>query len=208
DLPADLRWLHESGAVTLEQLASLHDQLGVTSLGDLTAAVAEQAVRSVPGCDETAERAVAAALGDIRRAVPRIPLGRAFGLAEPILAELRSIPEIEWALPAGSLRRAQDSVGDIELIAASTDPAEAIETIARSPHFDRVLHQSERQLYVLANRTQIGMRFPEPRNAGAMLLRLTGSTAHVAALRARAAARGWRLATAGLHDPDGAFHPA
>ena len=33
DLPADLRWLYESGAVTLEQLALLHDQLGAIHAG-------------------------------------------------------------------------------------------------------------------------------------------------------------------------------
>ena len=32
DLPADLRWLYESGAVTLEQLAALHASCGVTSI--------------------------------------------------------------------------------------------------------------------------------------------------------------------------------
>ena len=39
DLPADLRWLFESGAVTLEQLASIHKALGITSNADLAAAV-------------------------------------------------------------------------------------------------------------------------------------------------------------------------
>jgi hypothetical protein len=31
DLPGDLRWLYESGAVTIEQLADLHRALGVTT---------------------------------------------------------------------------------------------------------------------------------------------------------------------------------
>ena len=36
DLPVDLRWLFESGAVTIEQLAALHAALGVTILLSLT----------------------------------------------------------------------------------------------------------------------------------------------------------------------------
>ena len=55
DLPADLRWLFESGAVSLEQLALLHEQRGVTALADLAAAVDEQTIRSVDGLDETVE---------------------------------------------------------------------------------------------------------------------------------------------------------
>ncbi len=51
DLPADLRWLFESGAVTIEQLAALHLALGATSVGDLGAAVADRAVQAVAGLE-------------------------------------------------------------------------------------------------------------------------------------------------------------
>ena len=44
DLPADLRWLFESGAVTLEQLTAIYRSRGATSVADLAAAVAEGAL--------------------------------------------------------------------------------------------------------------------------------------------------------------------
>ena len=47
--------------------------------------------------------------------------GRALATIEPILDYLRALPGIEWALPVGSLRRGQDTVGDIEILATSTD---------------------------------------------------------------------------------------
>jgi DNA polymerase (family 10) len=55
---------------------------------------------------------------------------------------------------------------------------------------------------------QIGLRIPEPANAGATLLYLTGSTRHFEALRAHAATSGWRLTPSGLYASDGAFRPA
>ena len=64
DLPADLRWLFESGAVTVKQLAALHQALGVTTAGDLAAAVADHAVRDVEGLDGPGEEAIARALPD------------------------------------------------------------------------------------------------------------------------------------------------
>jgi DNA polymerase (family 10) len=208
DLPADLRWLYESGAVTLEQLALLHDRLGATAVADLSAAIDDGTLRSVRGLDDTVEPAVAAALHDLRHAVPRIPLGRAFGLADPLLAHLRSLPGIEWALPVGSLRRGQDTVGDIELVAAAGDPSAAIAAIFRLPDVDRWLYKSARRLYLLSNRIQIGMRFPEPGNAGSTLLHLTGSAAHFHGLRARASERGWRLTAEGLHTSGGTLRTA
>src|SRR5205085_12198966 len=41
DLPADLRWLYESGAVTLDELAALHRSSGATSIADIAAGLAE-----------------------------------------------------------------------------------------------------------------------------------------------------------------------
>ena len=208
DLPADLRWLFESGAVTIEQLATLHGALGVTTIADLAAAVEQQAVQRVPGLDAAIERAVIDALGGLRAAIPRIPLGLAMAIADPILDHLRSFAGIEWAVPAGSLRRGQDTVGDIEVIAAAVDPAAAIEALPDFSGVVRPLQRSSRRLYLLLDRAQVGIRFPEPAKAGAMLLHLTGSAAHFDQLRARAAERGWRLDPEGLHAPDGALKMA
>ncbi|HEY1913838.1 MAG TPA: hypothetical protein VGG73_23130, partial [Vicinamibacterales bacterium] len=116
DLPADLRWLYESGAVTIEQLGALHVGLGATSGTDLAAAVAEHRIKSLPGLDAAAEEAIAAALPGLRTHIPRIALGRAVAIVEPILEHLREVTGVAWALPAGSLRRGQDMVGDIEIV--------------------------------------------------------------------------------------------
>ncbi len=44
DLPADLRWLFESGAVTLPQLAAIHQRVGATSAADIAAARIRSAI--------------------------------------------------------------------------------------------------------------------------------------------------------------------
>jgi DNA polymerase (family 10) len=208
DLPADLRWLYESAAVSLEQLALLYEQRDVTALADLTAAIDEQAIRSVAGLDETVEQAVAAALPNLRIAISRIPLGRAVSLVDPVVSHLRSLPGIEWALPAGPLRRAEDMVSDIEVVAAASDPSSAVDTIVGLPEVDRLLLKSPRRVYLLMNRTQIGVRFPKPDNAGSTLLYLTGSAGHFNLLRERASDRGWRLTSGGLHEPNGVLRAA
>ena len=208
DLPADLRWLFESGAVTVEQLAALHQTLGVTSAADLAAAVREHAIRSIPGLSDTVETAVQAALPALRKTVPRITLGRAIGIADPILERLRATPGVAWALPAGSLRRGQETVGDIELVAAASDASSAIDDLVHLPDVVRCLHRSARRLYLRLERVQVGVRFPEPSNAGAALLNATGSAAHVAALASRAEATGWRLQADGLYSPDGTLRPS
>jgi DNA polymerase (family 10) len=208
DLPADLRWLFESGAVTMEQLAALHGALGVTSAADLGAAVHDRAVRAVTGLDEAVEEAIGQALPALRAAIPRIALGRAMGIAEPILDRLRALSGVQWALPAGSLRRGQETVGDIELVAATVDPSSAIEDLSHLPEVVRLLHRSPQRVYLLLDRVQVGVRLPEPENAGAILLHATGSIGHLAGLRAHAAEMGWRLTGDGLYALDATPHPS
>ena len=207
DLPADLRWLFESGAVTIEQLATVHRELGVTSGADLGEAVREQRLRGLPGFTADVEAAVSSALPALRARIPRIPLGRAVDVAEMVLEPLRAAGAA-WAVPVGSLRRGQDMVGDIEILAPSDAPGAVIDTLLSLPTSSHVLHRSERRLYLLTDRAQIGVRLPSPATAGADLLYLTGSTAHFAGLQAHAAAQGLTLKADGLHASDGTVMPA
>jgi len=200
DLPADLRWLFESGAVTLPQLAAIHRATGATSAADIGAAIEDGSLRSIPGLDEATEKAVAAALPTLRAAIPRIPLGRAITIADPIVETLTNTPGIEWALPAGSLRRAQDTVGDLEIVASTSDPSAAIEHLSHHPDAGRVLHRSDRRIYLLFDRAQLGVRFPDPARAASVLWRLTGSVAHVTAIARLARQRGVDIAAAATEE--------
>lgn len=199
DIPADLRWLYESGAVTLPQLAAMHERLGVASAADLAAAAREGRIAPLLGSE--VEAAVAAALPAVRARVPRVALGRAFATAEPLLAELRALSSVRWAEPAGSLRRGEDLIGDIELVVSSDAPAEVIDRFLACVEGARSLHRSERQAFVIADRLQIGVRIVAPARAGAALLHATGSADHLDALRARAESRGWWLSSDGLASP-------
>jgi DNA polymerase (family X) len=208
DLPADLRWLFESGAVTLEQLAAIYRSRAATSVADLAAAVADGALGVIDGVGPEVERAVGAALPLLRVSIPRIPLGRATLIVEPFLAALRASAGISWAYPVGSLRRGQDTVGDIEIVASCADPAPIVGQLLSIGDEGRCLHRSDRRTYILSDRAQVGIRLPAPENAGAELLYLSGSPAHFALVQKFAAERGWQLKPGGLFGPDGQLRPA
>ncbi len=203
DLPPDLRWLYESDAVTLDQLASIHRVLNVTTVADIAAALMEGTLRTVPGISPGVENAIATALPGLRATVPRIPLGRAVAIADPILEVLRSVPDVPWASAAGSLRRGQDMVGDIELVAAAERPDAAMDALMQTPDAAQYLHRGPRRLHLLVDRVHVAVRLPEPETSAATLLYLTGSPAHFNVLRARADAMRLRLTSKGLHDANG-----
>jgi DNA polymerase (family 10) len=207
DLPADLRWLYESDAVSIEQLAAIHRALGLTSLTDLTLATDLHEVRALAGMSESVEAAIRTALPSLRANLPRIPLGRAADVADPLLIQLKATPGVAWTSTAGSLRRGQDTVGDVELVAAADNPDAAIDALAQLPEVSRCLHRGSRRLYLLFERVQVGVRFPTERSAPATLLMLTGNRTHTTALRSIADNAGLRLTVDGLFGADGAQLP-
>jgi DNA polymerase (family 10) len=198
DLPADLRWLFESGAVTIEQLAALHAALGVATATDVTAELRRKTIRGVSGLDEATETAIATAMPALRSTIARIPLGRALSIAQPVLMRLHDAPGFTSAEPVGSLRRGQELVGDIEIVAPVDDASAAIEFLLAMPDIATVLQRGPRRAYFLIDRVQIGVRCPAPSEAGAALLHLTGSAAHIEKLGAFASGKGFTLEPEGL----------
>ena len=204
DLPADLRWLFESGAVSLAQLAQLHAATDVTTVADLVDLLRHGTLRQLPEFGTTVEATLAHALPRLRQALPRLTLGRATAVSESILDIIRSHPGVAWAEHSGSLRRGQETVGDIEIVVSFDGaPTELFDAIVDGGLISRCLHRSARRLYVLIDSTQVGIRIAEPSVAGATLLYLTGSHAHIDELQARAKRRGWSLGLSGLDRGDG-----
>ena len=92
DLPGDLRWLYESGAVTIEQLAAIHRALGSTSAADLAAARrASSGSARFPASTPTSRPRSRAALPTLRaHDSARAARPRATAVAEPVLERLRA----------------------------------------------------------------------------------------------------------------------
>ena len=205
ELPTDLRWLYESGAVTLPQLAALYDKLDIVSAADIIDEARRGRIAKVTGVDAAVEQAIAAALPRLRSNVRPIPLGRAVALAEPLVNVLRTLPNVDWAEPIGSLRRGQDLVGDVEIVASTSDPAAVLSWIGSLDEIESTRLRSAHRIYVTINRTQVGIRCPEQSAAAAALLHLTGTFSHLDQLRRLAEHKGLLLDHDGLSRADHRF---
>jgi DNA polymerase (family 10) len=134
---------------------------------------------------------------------PRIPLGRAHVLASSIIKELRNTGVAPDVLTtAGSLRRFSPDVGDVALFA--TARRDARETLLRAfttlPSTQRVVALGAAGATIITSRGSVTLHVSEPSRAGAALVWLTGSIAHVHALAALAAERGLRFTAGSLTD--------
>jgi DNA polymerase (family 10) len=200
-LPIDLHALTRVEGVGPKTAKLLYDTLGVRSLADLEAAARDGKVRAVKGLGAKTEEKILRGLAETRGVEGRMLLGLALPRAESLIATLRKTGLFERLECAGSLRRGRETIGDLDLLAVSADPARASDAFVELPDVAEVLaHGEARSSVRLDNRMQVDLRIVPAESFGAALQYFTGSKAHNIALRKLAVAKGWKLNEYGLYD--------
>jgi DNA polymerase (family 10) len=188
-----------------KHVARLRSELGVQSLDDLRRALADESIRDLEGFGEKSEQRLRRALE--RMGVDgerRTPIAKAMPLAERLLAELEQMPEVEAAELCGSLRRMQETIGDLDIVVAAASSAPIFDRLVAMPMVTEVLVRGDTKLSLLTNKAmQIDVRVVAHEQLGAALVYFTGSKAHNIKLRQLAIDRGWLLNEYALKDADG-----
>ncbi|MGI9433074.1 MAG: helix-hairpin-helix domain-containing protein [Myxococcota bacterium] len=197
--PIDVLGLLAVHGIGRKALRTLWEELGVENLDDLERAMAEQRVRTLPGFGPKREEQLRQAVRIQRRGNDRLPGKKALPIAEKLRAALERDPSVEKCSIAGSLRRGEPTVGDIDLVAASSDPAAIAARLLDRPEVDYVYsHGPQRVSVRVKPGVDVDLRTVNPRSFGSALLYFTGNRAHTVALRRLALAQGLRLNEYGL----------
>ncbi|MCX6092156.1 MAG: DNA polymerase/3'-5' exonuclease PolX [Candidatus Bipolaricaulota bacterium] len=200
-LPIDLYALTQVDGVGPKTAKLLYDELGVKTLDDLERAARDGQIRSVKGLGEKTEAKILRGLVETRGVEGRILLGVALPLAERLIEALRETRLFQRLEYAGSLRRGRETIGDLDLLAVSDDPAAAAAAFVGLSDVAEVLAHGESKASVrLHSGLQVDLRIVPNESFGAALQYFTGSKAHNIALRKLAVAKGWKLNEYGLYD--------
>jgi DNA polymerase (family 10) len=182
----------------------LHDELGVKSLDDLERAIADGSIATLPGFKEKTVANIAANVEHAKRHHARILLMDALPQAEVIASELRLLPFVEHAQPAGSIRRREETVGDIDVLVSSRDPAAVMDAVCRLPMTTRILGTGGTKTSVLTTSgRQADVRVVAPEQYGAALQYFTGNKQHNVHLREIAKKRGLKVNEYGVFRIEG-----
>jgi DNA polymerase (family 10) len=177
------------------------EALGVASVADLGRAAREHRLCHLPRIGERLEADILREVERVERRTRRLLLGIALPAAEEIAALLRSHPAVVRAEPAGSIRRMRETIGDIDILAASSRPSEAINAFCELAAVREVVAAGSTKATVLvAGDLQMDLRVVAPDEFGAALLYFTGSKEHNIALREIALRRGLKLSEYGIFD--------
>jgi DNA polymerase (family 10) len=202
-----LRASHPPGLVALAQIpdvgpkkaAALHTALGVASVAELEAACRDGRVREVKGFGEKTEAKILEGIARMRTRSTRTLLAEALELGERVLVHLRGSAACLRCELGGSTRRARETVNDLDVVAATEDPAALAEHFLRFPLVAETIARGETKTSVrLGSGLQVDLRMVPPGDYATLLHHFTGSRAHHVKLRGRARDRGYTLSEWGL----------
>jgi DNA polymerase/3'-5' exonuclease PolX len=157
----------------------LQRELHVATLDDLARAAREHRISVLSGFGARSEQRLLEGIQAHLDRNRRFNLEVATHAAEQLLAYLRRETTTQSLDVAGSYRRGKDTVGDLDIVAASASPKDVIRTFVAYPMTQRVISAgTTRASTVLANGIQVDLRVVPAVSFGAALVYLTGSKAH------------------------------
>ncbi|HTJ26206.1 MAG TPA: DNA polymerase/3'-5' exonuclease PolX [Candidatus Limnocylindria bacterium] len=177
------------------------ERLGIASLADLERALDEGTLSTIP-------RLGAKSIENIRRGVlsnrgraRRTPLGTALPLAREIIAYLAQRTDAEDLTPAGSVRRQEPTVGDVDIICTSHNPEAVIAAFTGWDRAEAVLAEGPTKASIwLAGGLQIDLRVLPAHLYGNLLQHFTGSREHNIQFRELAVRKNLRVSENGIVD--------
>lgn len=172
----------------------LHDEFGISSVEELEKLALEHKIRGLKGMKAKTEDNILKGIAIIKKGRERQPLGAVLPVAEEIISVLQAkCPGCRASL-AGSLRRRRETVKDIDLLIASTKPAEVMDAFTSLIISEEVLARGETKSSIrTVNGIQVDLRVVEPESWGAALCYFTGSKAHNIRIRELAVRKGLKI---------------
>lgn len=181
----------------------LWQELNINDVEQLKEAAESERIRPLKGFGAKSEEKILRGIALLaQRGDERTPIGTARPIAEEIVQALQnqlSSQTLERIDIAGSLRRARDSIGDLDILVISQSPQEVMAAFRNLPQVAEVVGSGDTKTsVVLAQGLQADLRVVQPQHWGAALQYFTGSQAHNIAVRELALKQGWSLNEYGL----------
>ena len=196
--PSILEVLAVSGIGT-KTAAMLFTDYGIASLAGLEQAIATNGLDGVPRLGRKTidnwKRGILAYKGRQRRT----PLAEALVIAYEAMSFVREGPPVDRLLPAGSVRRQEVTVGDVDLVCTSPQAADVVAHFTRWNRAEAVLAEGPTKASIwLPGGLQIDLRVLPDHLYGNLLQHFTGSREHNIKLREHAVRKGLRVSENGI----------
>jgi DNA polymerase (family 10) len=180
EFPAGVIELSAVPGLSVEKIRQL-DEAGISSIAQLKVAAESGRLESLKGFGpKTAQRLLTQLATPVQKPKRRLHLHHAWNTADQSVEYLKAIDDIVDVSVAGSLRRWEETIGVIDIVASAQDPAAVIEKFLQ---FQLILssHIEDENTCVaqFADGAQVWLTVVPPKEFAITLFVKTGSQAHI-----------------------------
>ena len=197
EVPAGVVMMLRIPGIGPKKVAALYKELNLETLDQLKEAAENGDVAKLKGFGQKTAETILEGLEHIEQAGLRVYLADAMPFVEEIVEDLSKCEAITQVTVAGSFRRRRESVGDLDVLATSTDSAAAMKALSEHRLVEKVLVQGDTKQRVRLSpvfdgsaRLEMDLRVVPDESYGAAMQYFTGSKEHNIAVRRRALDRG------------------
>jgi DNA polymerase (family 10) len=198
-VPPGLREMVRIPHLGPKKVKALYERLGITTIGELEYACQENRLVDLPGFGAKTQENILQGIEVLKRYRGRFLYGDVAALAEAFTRSVAGVKGVLQASLAGSMRRRNEVVKDIDLVAAVRDGGAIREGLIALPQIEEVIAQGETEIRVrLTSGIPADLRMVSLKEFPFALHHLTGSKEHNIALRGRAKKMGMKINEYGL----------
>ncbi|MEK6841340.1 MAG: helix-hairpin-helix domain-containing protein, partial [Nanoarchaeota archaeon] len=198
-LPKGLYELMDIMGLGPQKIKLLYQKLNIKNLKDLEKAIKKHKIQKLPRFGEKTEENIKKAVELHKKSKGRFLLGVALPIAEDIIKELKKLKEVHKINIGGSLRRMQETIGDIDILVTSSNSKKVMDLFTSLPDVTRILAKGETKSMVLLKQgIQADVRVLDDKNYAGALQYFTGNKEHNIVLRGLAIKKGLKLSEYGL----------
>jgi DNA polymerase (family 10) len=200
--PYELMSMMEVRGFGPQSLKRIHDELKISTKQKLIRALEDGTVAKMKRFGQKKVENMLRGLKLHKTIEDRMLLWDALEVGEKIVNELKKMPEVKQAELAGSLRRKQETIGDIDVLVSCEEKnrKKIADHFSGSGFVKQVLAKGNTKVSILLKDSgrQVDLRIVSDDEWGAALLYFTGSKAHNIHLRAIAKEKGYKISEYGI----------
>lgn len=200
EMPPGIVELSNVRGLNVKKAEQLHGALGITSVDELREAAKAGKLREIKGFTAKTENRIleAIAIAD-NQPERRIHIHHALRAGERIVEYLKTSRALIQAELAGDLRRWQETVSQIVIVASAKNPKSVIDHFLRFPMVVRTEERSQDRVVVtLSEEFKATLIAVKPEEFAVAFLKATGSDAHLGKLDQVAAKKKLKITPKGI----------
>jgi len=198
-LPINLDELVRVEGMGAKKAKVLYQKLGVKNLKDLEKAAKTGKIAPLFGFGEKTEKNILQGLEFLKRDKGRFLLWQILPTARSVVEKLKTLKEVKEISLAGSVRRKKETIGDVDLLAVSSNPEKVMDFFVKLDGVEKIWGKGGTKASIkMREGFDIDLRVVPKKSYGSALQYFTGNKDHNIITRKIAIEKGLKLSEYGV----------